>query len=120
MVINYGDQLLWAEIIRFFCFSIFHSHLVLYCNGFVSKMIVIILIIAFLAYLVLKIVRFFQNLRVPEGIKNVPTFSYLDLLFHIFTKGGPDKRWENTRRVLEKEGIGRVIFLYAFYSFFII
>lgn len=77
-----------------------------------------IIILAFLAFLVWKILRFFKNLKVPEGIKNIPTFSYLDLLFHIFTKGGPDKRWEYTRRALEKDGIGRVIFLYAFYLLF--
>ncbi|CAB4414956.1 unnamed protein product [Rhizophagus irregularis] len=69
-----------------------------------------IIILAFLAFLVWKILRFFKNLKVPEGIKNIPTFSYLDLLFHIFTKGGPDKRWEYTRRALEKDGIGRFWF----------
>ncbi|CAG8672283.1 22140_t:CDS:10 [Rhizophagus irregularis] len=69
-----------------------------------------IIILAFLAYLVWRILRFFKNLKVPEGIKNIPTFSYLDLLFHIFTKGGPDKRWEYTRRALEKDGIGRFWF----------
>ena len=57
--------------------------------------------------------------RVPEGIKNVPTLSYMNFLIQLFKKSGPDKRWENAREILEKEGIGRVIFLYhAVYSFF--
>jgi hypothetical protein len=53
--------------------------------------------------------KIYQSIRVPEGLKNVPTLSFLDLLIAIFTKAGPDKRWEATRETLEKEGIGKVI-----------
>lgn len=46
--------------------------------------------------------------------KNVPTLSFLDLLNLIITKAGPDKRWEDSRKILEKEGIGKVIFFILF------
>ncbi|PKK73770.1 cytochrome P450 [Rhizophagus irregularis] len=66
--------------------------------------IVVILVLSFIAY------KIYQKTRVPEGLKNIPTLSFLDLLIEIFTKVGPDKRWENTRDVLEKEGIGKLWF----------
>ena len=71
----------------------------------INKMnyIVVILALSFIAY------KSYQKTRVPEGLKNIPTLSFLDLLIEIFTKVGPDKRWENTRDVLEKDGIGKVI-----------
>jgi hypothetical protein len=73
-----------------------------------SFLVIILTLIVFVAFI------FYQKIRVPEGIKNVPTLSYLDLLIHVFTKGGPDKRWEISREVLEKEGIGKVICLFIF------
>ncbi|PKC66595.1 cytochrome P450 [Rhizophagus irregularis] len=66
--------------------------------------IVVILVLSFIAY------KIYQKTRVPEGLKNIPTLSFLDLLIEIFTKVGPDKRWEDTRDVLEKEGIGKLWF----------
>ncbi|CAB5392950.1 unnamed protein product [Rhizophagus irregularis] len=66
--------------------------------------IVVILVLSFIAY------KIYQKTKVPEGLKNIPTLSFLDLLIEIFTKVGPDKRWENTRDVLEKEGIGKLWF----------
>lgn len=65
--------------------------------------LVVILALSFIAY------KIYQKIKVPEGLKDVPTLSFLDLLVEIFTKVGPDKRWEDTRDVLEKEGIGKVI-----------
>jgi hypothetical protein len=65
--------------------------------------LVVILTLAFIAY------KIYQKTRVPEGLKNVPTLSFLNLLIEIFTKAGQDKHWEDTRDVLEKEGIGKVI-----------
>ena len=42
------------------------------------------------------------------------TLSFLDLFIQLVTNAGPDKRWEATRDILEKEGIGKVIyFTYA-------
>ncbi|CAG8539253.1 13865_t:CDS:10, partial [Funneliformis caledonium] len=54
--------------------------------------------------------KVYPKFRVPEGIKNVPTLSFLKLISAIFSNEGPDKRWENTRKVLEKEGIGKFWF----------
>ncbi|RIA87172.1 cytochrome P450, partial [Glomus cerebriforme] len=48
--------------------------------------------------------------RVPEGIKNVPTLSFISLLSEIYYEVGLDKRWEDTREILEKEGIGKTWF----------
>ena len=67
---------------------------------------VILTLISFIAF------KIYQSIRVPEGLKNVPTLSFLDLLNLIITKAGPDKRWEDSRKVLEKEGIGKVIFFF--------
>ncbi|GES99836.1 cytochrome P450 [Rhizophagus clarus] len=66
--------------------------------------LVVILTLSFIAY------KIYRTIRVPEGLKNVPTLSFLDLLIGIFTKVGPDKRWEYTRDTLEKEGIGKLWF----------
>ncbi|RIA97960.1 cytochrome P450 [Glomus cerebriforme] len=67
-------------------------------------LIVILVLISFIAF------RFYQKIRVPEGLKNVPTLSLLDLLIEMYNKVGPDKRWEDIREILEKEGIGRIWF----------
>ncbi|CAG8534620.1 3514_t:CDS:10 [Funneliformis mosseae] len=64
----------------------------------------ILVFISFIAY------KVYPKFRVPEGIKNVPTLSFLKLVSAIFSNGGPDKRWEITRKVLEKEGIGKLWF----------
>ncbi|CAG8486763.1 10773_t:CDS:10 [Funneliformis caledonium] len=65
---------------------------------------IILVFISFIAY------KVYPKFRVPEGIKNVPTLSFLKLVSAIFSNGGPDKRWEITRKVLEKEGIGKLWF----------
>ena len=67
--------------------------------------IVILTLIFFIAF------KIYQSIRVPEGLKNVPTLSFLELLVAAFTKAGTDKRWEDMRGTLEKEGIGKVIFM---------
>ena len=54
-------------------------------------------------------IKIYQSTRVPEGLKNVPTLSFLDLLNLIITKAGTDKRWEYSRDILEREGIGKVM-----------
>src|SRR5581483_12246236 len=98
--------------------SFFHGKLL---TDFVNKMNFLIIILTLISFIAFKIYR---NRRVPEGIKNVPELSYLNTLIHIFlNKAGPDKRWENSREILEKEGIVRVIFLdiivvYSFFFFF--
>ena len=70
--------------------------------------IVVLTLISFIAF------KIYQSTRVPEGLKDVPTLSFLDLLIAIFTNAGPDKRWEDTREILEKEGIGKVCGLKSF------
>ena len=64
--------------------------------------IIVIAISALISYIAFKI---YQSIRIPEELKNIPTLSFLDLI-----KYGADKRWENSREILEKEGIGKVIF----------
>ena len=61
-----------------------------------------IAILSLISFVTFKI---YQSVKVPEGLKNIPTLSFLDLI-----KYGADKRWENSREILEKEGIGKVIF----------
>jgi hypothetical protein len=66
-----------------------------------------ITILVLISFIALKI---YQIARVPKELKNIPKLSFLKLLIHIFTNAGPDKRWENSREIFEKEGIGRVTF----------
>ncbi|GBB91360.1 hypothetical protein RclHR1_01860014 [Rhizophagus clarus] len=54
--------------------------------------------------------KIYQKIRVPEGLKNIPTLSFLNLVIAIFAKHGMDKRWEDIREVLEKDGIGKIWF----------
>ena len=70
--------------------------------------IAILTLISFAAF------KIYQSIKVPEGLKNVPAFSFLHIFISIFNKTGPGKRWKDKRQVLEKEGIGRVIFSYLF------
>ena len=70
--------------------------------------IAISILISFVAF------KIYRSIRVPEGLKNVPALSFFNVLIATITKAGPDKRWEDTRKVLEKEGIGRVIFFHTF------
>ena len=74
--------------------------------------IAILILISFIAF------KIYQSVRVPEGLKNVPTLSFLDLLNFIVTNAGPDKRWEDLREILEEEGIGKVLFLMRFIHFY--
>lgn len=53
--------------------------------------------------------KIYQKIRVPEGLKNVATLSFLDLAIALLASHGLDKRWEDMREVLEKDGIGKVI-----------
>ncbi|RIA94749.1 cytochrome P450 [Glomus cerebriforme] len=64
-------------------------------------------ILVLVSFIIFKI---YQKTRVPEGLKNVPTLSFLVLLTEIYNKVGPDKRWEDIRDILEKEGIGKLWF----------
>lgn len=52
--------------------------------------------------------------KVPEGLENVPTLNFLEFLVAIYNKEGPDKRWESTRDIVEKEGIAKVLFFMRF------
>ncbi|CAI2185174.1 2678_t:CDS:2, partial [Funneliformis geosporum] len=54
--------------------------------------------------------KVYQKFRVPEGLKNVPTLSFVRLALAILSNKGPDNRWEFMRKVLEKEGIGKIWF----------
>ncbi|RIA90090.1 hypothetical protein C1645_738110 [Glomus cerebriforme] len=67
-------------------------------------LIIILVLVSFVAF------RIYQKIRVPEGLKNVPILSYLNLLTAIYNKVGQDKRWEDTREIFEKEGIGKLWF----------
>ncbi|CAI2185319.1 10495_t:CDS:2 [Funneliformis geosporum] len=62
--------------------------------------------------------KVYQKFRVPEGLKNVPTLSFVRLALAILSNKGPDNRWEFMRKVLEKEGIGKVINLIIFSTFY--
>ena len=65
--------------------------------------ILVLILISFIAY------KIYQKIKVPEGLKNVPTLSFLELVVAMYNKVGMDKRWEDMREDLEKEGIGKVI-----------
>jgi hypothetical protein len=65
--------------------------------------IAILILISFIDF------KIYQSISVPDGLKNVPTLSFFELLIAVFSKAGPDKRWENTREILENEGIGKVL-----------
>ncbi|CAI2180437.1 8808_t:CDS:10, partial [Funneliformis geosporum] len=65
---------------------------------------IILVFISFIAY------KVYQKVRVPEGLKNVPTLSFVSLVLAIFSDKGPDNRWEFMRKILEKEGIGKIWF----------
>ncbi|CAI2183479.1 2509_t:CDS:10, partial [Funneliformis geosporum] len=64
----------------------------------------ILVFISFIAY------KIYQTFRVPEGLKDVPTLSCLKLFKSMLSIEGPDKRWEDTRKILEKDGIGKFWF----------
>ena len=70
--------------------------------------LIVILALSFIAY------KIYQKIKVPEGLKNVPTLSFLNLFISMVTGGAPDKCWEDIREVLEKEGIGKVIILFFY------
>jgi len=69
--------------------------------------IVVLTLLSFTAF------KIYQSVKVPEGLKNVPTLSFLDLLNLIITKAGTDKRWEYSHDILEREGIGKVMIFNA-------
>uniref|UniRef100_U9SLT0 Uncharacterized protein n=1 Tax=Rhizophagus irregularis (strain DAOM 181602 / DAOM 197198 / MUCL 43194) TaxID=747089 RepID=U9SLT0_RHIID len=48
----------------------------------------ILLVVSFITF------KFYQLTKVPKGLKNVPTLSFLDFLITIYINAGPDKRWE--------------------------
>ncbi|CAG8697785.1 5610_t:CDS:10, partial [Funneliformis mosseae] len=54
--------------------------------------------------------KIYQSIRVPEGLKDVPTLNYFGYIISLLSNEGPDKLWENSQKVLEKEGIGKVWF----------
>ncbi|GET03485.1 cytochrome P450 [Rhizophagus clarus] len=65
---------------------------------------VLVAILALIAFIASKI---YQLIKVPKGLENVPTINYLSFFV---TMVGPDKRWETSREILEKEGIGKAWF----------
>lgn len=68
-------------------------------------LIVLLILISFIAF------KIYQKTRVPKGLKNVSTLSFLDLAIAMLASYGLDKRWEDMREVLEKDGIGKVIYI---------
>ncbi|CAI2177351.1 1454_t:CDS:10 [Funneliformis geosporum] len=64
----------------------------------------ILVFISFIAY------KIYQKTKVPEGLEDVPTISYFGIFKSMFYNEGPDKRWEDSRQVLEKYGIGKFWF----------
>jgi hypothetical protein len=66
---------------------------------------ILIAILALISFVAFKI---YQLTKVPRGLKNIPTLSFLDYLISIINKSGPDRRWEYSREILEKEGIAKV------------
>lgn len=42
----------------------------------------------------------------------MPTLSYFGLIIELLNNTGPDKRWENMKGLVEKEGIGKVSSLF--------
>ena len=73
--------------------------------------IIVIAISALISYIAFKI---YQSIRVPEELKNIPTLSFFNFLNSIVNNGGSDKSWEDSREILEKEGIGKVILFFSF------
>jgi hypothetical protein len=69
-------------------------------------LIIILTLISFIVY------KIYQKTRVPKGLENVPTLSFLTVVIDMFTNAGPDKRWENSKELVEKEGIGKVSSLF--------
>ncbi|GES99837.1 cytochrome P450 [Rhizophagus clarus] len=67
-------------------------------------LIIILTLISFIAY------KIFQKSRVPKGLENVPTISFLKTVTQMLNKIGPDRRWENSKELLEKEGILKLWF----------
>ena len=74
---------------------------------------ILIAILALISFIAFKV---YQVTRVPKGLENVPTISFLRIVIEIFTKTGADKRWENMRGLIEKEGIGKVM-VHSFLTF---
>ena len=66
-------------------------------------------ILILISFIIFKI---YQKTRVPNGLKNVPTLNTLTFITQVFTKASPDKRWESSRDILEKEGIAKVTFYF--------
>lgn len=66
--------------------------------------IAILILIFFIAF------KIYQRVKVPEGLENAATLSFLDIIIAIYNKEGPDRRWEATREIIEKEGIAKVLF----------
>lgn len=66
--------------------------------------------IAILILIFFIVFKIYQRVKVPEGLENVPTLSFLDIIIAIYNKEGPDRRWESTREIIEKEGIAKVLF----------
>ncbi|RIA87169.1 cytochrome P450 [Glomus cerebriforme] len=67
-------------------------------------LIVILPLIFFIAF------KIYHTIKVPEGLKNVPTLSFFKFLYAFLVQDGPDKRWERLREILDKEGIVKVWF----------
>jgi hypothetical protein len=65
-------------------------------------LIIILTLISFIVY------KIYQKTRVPKGLENVPTLSFLTVVVQMLTNAGADKRWESTKDLVEKEGIGKV------------
>ena len=46
----------------------------------------------------------------PEGLKNVLSISSYKWFSAMFSGAGPERNWNNTREIFEKDGIGKVIY----------
>ncbi|CAG8434030.1 9718_t:CDS:2 [Funneliformis mosseae] len=64
---------------------------------------IILVFISFIAY------KVYPKFSVPEGIKDVPTLSFLKYVSAMISNS-PNKNWKGTHEVLEKEGIGKLWF----------
>ncbi|CAG8755817.1 14113_t:CDS:1, partial [Funneliformis caledonium] len=62
--------------------------------------------------------KIYQSFKVPEGLKDVPTLSYFGFIISLLSNDGPDKLWENSQKVLENEGIGKVQQSYHSYTIY--
>ncbi|CAI2199575.1 3368_t:CDS:1, partial [Funneliformis geosporum] len=40
--------------------------------------------------------KIYQSLKIPEGLKDVPTISYFGFFKYMFSNDSPNKRWEDS------------------------